>query len=343
MKIAFFEIEDWEREYIQKEFIKNGLKGHELKFYKDELTADNFKEVCSYDIISVFIYSKINKKILDKLGRLKLIATRSTGFEHIDLEECKKRGIAVCNVPFYGENTVAEHTFALLLALSRKIPESFNRTIRGDFNVDGLRGFDLKGKTIGVVGAGHIGLHVIRIAHGFEMNILAYDINKNKEVAKRLGFRYVPLDYLLKNSDIISIHTPLNKYTYHLINKKNIKSIKKGAFVINTARGGIIETDALVKALYEGHLGGAGLDVLEEEDLVKEEIQLLSKKFLKRRLEIGLKNKILLRFDNVIVTPHNAFNSKEALQRILDTAIENIRQFIKGKCINKVGQMGAAG
>ena len=155
-------------------------------------------------------------------------------------------------------------------------------------------------------------------------------------MAQRLGFRYAPLDYLMKNSDIVSIHVPLNKSTYHIINKKNIKKIKKGAVIINTARGGVIETDALVRAIYQGHLGGAGLDVLEEEDLIKEEVQLLYKKFLKRKLEISLKNRILLKLDNVIITPHNAFNSREALHRILDTTLENIKEFIKNKPINRV-------
>ncbi len=332
MKTAFFEIEDWEKDYI-----KEKLKGHELKFYQGELTADNAKELKSFDVISVFIYSKLNKRILDQLGKLKLITTRSTGFDHIDLEECKKKNIVVCNVPFYGENTVAEHTFALILALSRKIPQSYGRTIRGDFSLDGLRGFDLKGKTLGVIGSGHIGVHVIRMAKGFEMDVLAYDIKKNRKMAEKLGFKYTTLDDLMKNSDIITLHAPLNKHTYHMINKENIKKIKRGAFIINTARGGIIETDAIVKALYEGHLGGAGIDVLEEEDLIKEEAQLLSKKFLKRRLEISLKNRILLKLDNVIITPHNAFNSSEALKRILDTTVGNIKGFIKKKITNRVG------
>jgi D-lactate dehydrogenase len=331
-KIAFFEIEDWEKDYL-----KEKLKDQELIFSKDVLdrkTADSAKDAY---IISIFIYSRINKKILDRLEKLKAITTRSTGFDHIDTKECRKRKILVLNVPYYGENTVAEHTFALILSLSRKIHKSYERTSRGNFSLEGLRGFDLKGKTLGVVGVGHIGKHVVRIAKGFEMNVIAYDVNRDVKLAKKLGFKYVSFKDLLKNSDIITLHVPYNKKTHHLINENNIKLIKKGAYIINTARGGIIETKALVKALAKGQLGGAALDVLEEESLIKEEVQLLSRNFPKENLQNLIENHLLLTFDNVIITPHNAFNSKEALQRILDTTIENIKCVIeKRKCENLV-------
>jgi len=325
MKIAFFEIENWEKDYLRK-----SLKNHKLLFFNTPLTIRNVKKIKDVDVLCVFIYSKIDKDILDKLPNLKLICTMSTGFDHIDMEACKKSKIKVKNVPYYGENTVAEHTFSLILALSRKIPESYEKIKKGRFDVKGLRGFDLKDKTLGVVGAGHIGLHVIRIAKGFEMNVLAYDVKKNQKLSRKLGFKFVSLDTLLKNSDIISLHVPSNKYTKHMINKKNIKLIKKGALLINTARGDIVETDALIKALKNKIIGGAGLDVLEEEYFIKEEAELLSKKFLEEHnLRTVLQNHVLLKLDNVLITPHNAFNSKEALLRIIDTTIENINSFKK--------------
>ncbi len=326
MKIAFFETEDWEEEYLKRK-----IKFHELVFFRNKLSEEVIKLVCNADILSIFVYSKIDKSLLSRFKNLKAIVTRSTGFDHINLKECKKRNISVLNVPHYGENTVAEHTFALILALSRKIHKSYERTIRGNFSLEGLRGFDLKGKTIGVIGLGSIGKHVARIAKGFEMNILAYDVKKDKSFAEKFGIKYVKFDYLLKNSDIVTLHCPYNKETHHLINTKNIKLIKKGAYLINTARGGNVETKALVNTLANGNLGGAGLDVLEEESIIKEEIQLLSKNFPKNNLQNLLENHLLLTFDNVIITPHNAFNSEEALTRILDTTIENIKEVLENK------------
>ena len=331
MRIAFFEICNWE-----KRFLKKRLNGHVLKFYEEQLDDKNIKEVKNFDIISVFIYSKINKNILSKLSRLRLITTRSTGFDHIDLRECKKKGITVCNVPFYGENTVAEHTFALILSLSRNIHKSYIRTLRNDFSIEGLKGFDLKGKTLGVIGAGHIGLHVIRIAKGFGMEVLAYDIHQDKFLAEVLGFKYTSLERLLKKSDIITLHVPYNKYTHHLINKENIKLIKKGAILINTARGGIVDTEALIEALDKGILSGVGIDVLEGEELIKEEKQLLYEKDKLTLLSELVKGHILLSKENVVFTPHIAFYSQEALERILKTTIQNIIGFLNGKPQNVV-------
>ena len=334
IRIAFFEVEKWEEDYL-----KNKLKDFEASFFNEKFSLENANLAKDCQIISSFIDSQIDKSILTQLPNLKMIATRSTGFDHIDLKEAKKNNIAVCNVPFYGENTVAEHTFALILDISRNIRKSVQKVKEEGFAVDGLKGFDLKGKTIGIVGMGHIGQHVARIARGFEMNVLAYDINEDKKLAQKLGFKYVDLKSLLKNSDIVSLHVPYNKSTHHLINSGNIDLIKKGAYLINTARGGIIETAALVKALGQGILAGAGLDVLEEECFIKEEPQLLSKSFPEKcDLKTMLQNHVLIDQENVIITPHNAFNSKEALERILDTTVLNIQSFIKDKPINIVKQ-----
>jgi D-lactate dehydrogenase len=327
MKIAFFEVEDWQKDYLEKK-----LAGNELSFFAEPLSLDNINPATGCQIISPFIYSQIKKDVLEKLPNLEMVATRSTGFDHIDIEAAKGNKVTVCNIPFYGENTVAEHTFALILALSRKLVASVERARMGDFTLDGLRGFDLKDKTLGIVGMGHIGLHVARIAKGFEMKVLAYDPKPDKKLAKKIGFEYTDIKDLLSKSDIITLHAPDNKETHHLINSGNINLIKKGAYLINTARGGLVETQALLKALSDGILAGAGLDVLEEECFVKEEAQLLSKEFPKTcNLKTVLQNHILLQQKNVIVTPHNAFNSQEALIRILDTTIDNITGFVAGK------------
>ncbi len=331
-KIAFFELEPWEKEY----FLKN-LKNCKLEFIDSHLNENNVNAVKDADAIGIFIYSVINKKILEKLPNLKLIVTLSTGFDHIDLNESRRRKITVCNVPHYGENTVAEHTFALILNLTRVVHKAYERTVKGDFSLDGLRGIDLQGKTIGVVGAGSIGQHVIRIAKGFEMKAIVFDKFKNLKLAKKLGYKYVNFNDLLRNSDIITLHVPYNKATHHLINKKAISKMKKGVLIINTARGSIIETSALLDGIKSGKIGGAGLDVLEGECFIKEEKQILSKHFLKEcDLKTVLQNHILLKQDNVIITPHNAFNSWEALHRILDTTILNINFFLKKKPVNFV-------
>lgn len=331
MKIAFFEVRDWEKNYLKKR-----LKGYTLKFYSQPLTLEQAKEFKDCRIISPFIYSRIDKKIISRMRLLRLIATRSTGFDHIDLKSCAKRKIAVSNVPSYGENTVAEHTFALILSLSRNVHKAYVKTLRRDFSIEGLKGFDLKGKTLGVVGAGHIGLHVIRIAKGFGMDVLAYDARQNKFLAEVLGFEYAPLNTLLARSDIVTLHVPYNRHTHHLINKDTVKLIKKGAILINTSRGSIVDTQAIIEGIDKKILSGVGLDVLAGEELIKEEKQLL---YDENKLEVLgniVKDHILLSRDNVVFTPHIGFYSQEALERILDTTIQNILSFIADRPQNVV-------
>ncbi len=323
MKISFFEIKNWEASHV-----KNCLKEYDFVFSEKILDEESVKSAKDSEIISVFIYSKIDRSILDALPKLKLIATRSTGFDHIDLKECKKRNIAVCNVPFYGENTVAEHTFALILSLSRRVHKAYVRVQENDFSIDdNLKGFDLAGKTIGVIGAGHIGLHVIRIAKGFGMNVLAFDSARNNFLAEVMGFKYAPLEEIYKKSDIITLHVPNSKMTHHLINQKAFSKMKKGAILINTARGQVVDTEALIEALDKKILGGAGLDVLEGEELIKEEKQLLYEKDKTDALAKLIRGHALLKKDNVVFTPHIAFFSQEALVRILDTTMQNIVAF----------------
>ncbi len=237
MKIAFFEADAREEKYF-RDNLKLGGK-HKMVFYRkelDEVGNGGIGKIKDAEILIVFIHSPVNKEFLGEMPKLKYIATMSTGFDHIDMTECKYRGIEVSNVPFYGENTVAEHAFGLILTLSRKLYWAIERTKRDDFSLKGLEGFDLKGRTLGVIGAGHIGQHVIRMAHGFDMNVIAYSHKVDKKLGGKMGFRFVSLNELLKKSDVITLHAPLNEQTKHMINMKNIKLLKHGAYLINTAR-----------------------------------------------------------------------------------------------------------
>lgn len=331
-KVFFFEMEDWEKQFVEE----SDLRGLKPKVFSDRLTPDTAHLAKDAEIVSVFIYSPVDKEVMDKIPNLRMIATRSTGYDHIDLEEAKKRNITVCNVPYYGENTVAEHAFGLILSLSRKVYKAYLRTIRLDFSLESLKGFDLKDKTIGVIGAGRIGLHVVRIAKGFGMNVLVYDVQQHHLLAEVLGFSYVPFEELLQRSDVISLHAPLNKATYHMINRDNIGLIKKGAILVNTARGGLVDTAALITALDEGIISGAGLDVFEGEESVKEETALLVQRAPEQMREILLSYALLHR-DNVVITPHIGFYSEEALLRIMETTRDNICAFLQGHPENVLG------
>ena len=334
--IVFAEVEDaWELEYLKKHF----QNARDVRIYR-ETAGEILPKIQDAGILSVFIKSRIDKALLQKIPQLRLVTTRSTGFDHIDLQETRKKKIAVCNVPTYGENTVAEHAFALILSLSRNLRKAYLRTMRNDFSIQGLMGFDLRGKTLGVVGTGHIGLHVIRMGTGFGMNVLACDVKRQQFLSEVMNFKYVTFEEILAQSDILTLHVPYMPATHHLIHKGNIKKIKKGAVLINTSRGGLVETEALIRALNEGILAGAGLDVLEEEAYILEENRFIQDKhseeyWLKQRTI--LENHVLLHRENVIYTPHMAFYSQEAVQRILDTTVENIFSYLNGKKVNAVG------
>ncbi|MDD4558012.1 MAG: hydroxyacid dehydrogenase [bacterium] len=331
-KVTFFEMEDREVEYL-----KSCLgKDYDLLFFLDTIADVPAEEYIDSSVIGVFIYSEVTAAVMDSMPKLKLIATLSTGVDHIDLEAAESREITVCNVPVYGENTVAEHTFALVLALSRKIVTAEERVRKLDFSSKGLQGFDLQGKTIGVVGVGHIGLRVIRIAKGFGMNVLAYDIRPDELIAEVLGFRYIPLTELLGQSDIITLHVPLVKSTYHMINRDTVKQIKPGAILINTARGSLVETEALAEAMENGIIAGAGLDVYEGERAIREEWQVIDRQMTREDLQVLVTNIALLHRGNVVMTPHIGFYSREALKRILDTTVDNINCFFAGTPCNVI-------
>lgn len=327
MEISFFDMKDQK----EKSFFEKNLKNCKLNFFSEPIQEIPLNKLKNTEIAVVFIHSKVSKKILKQLPKLKLIITQSTGFDHIDTAFCKQNNIEVGFVPTYGENTVAEHTFALMLNLSRHVHKSYLRTKNSNFSIEGLRGFDLKGKTLGIFGTGHIGFHVIKIAKGFGMHVKAYDIKKDNFLSEVLHFEYAEIDEILKTSDIISLHMPLNKHTKHFINEEKIKKTKKGVIIINTSRGDLIETDALYKYLKNKHIAGAGLDVIEGEEYISHEDELINNSEMCGKINQVIKDKAIFNMENVIFTPHNAFNSNEAVTKIMQTTLENIDKFRKEK------------
>ncbi len=312
---------------VKKQFSKNFekkeidyLKGDVQDYKKDK----KFEEA---EVLSVFISSILDKKNIDKFPNLKLILTRSTGMDHIDLEYAKSKGIKVKNIINYGAISVAEYTIALLFEISKKITlanlevrENKNFSARG---IHKIESFDLAGKKIGVIGTGMIGKNLIKIAKGFSMEVLAFDKFKDEKWAKKEKIEYVSFDKLLKESDIISLHLPLLKSTKHILSEKEFKKMKDGVVILNTARGGLIETEALYKNLKSGKIFAAGLDVLENEDCLGRESHL-------NLCQIGIKNlnNKIINLENAVVTPHNAFNSREASERRISMSIEKIKEFL---------------
>lgn len=331
MKLAVFEVEEWERGAFERL-----ASGHQITIQSEPLTPQNASRFSDCDVVSTFIYSDLGRDTLIRLRSLKFIATRSTGFDHIDTAYCRKQGIHVANVPAYGDNTVAEHVFGLLLAISHNLVDAVERTRRGDFSLQGLRGFDLKGKTMGVLGTGAIGRYVIEIAKGFHMNVVAFDLFPKEGLEERLGFRYVPLEELLRKADVITLHIPSTPETHNFLSDREFEMMKKGVVVINTARGDLVDVQALLRAITTGKVAAVGLDVLPEEPTIREEAELLRSIAQKKPLDVLLAGHILLRLRNVVITPHSAFDTKEAVQRILDTTIENISAFIEGVPKNMV-------
>lgn len=332
MKIAVFEIEKWEEKSLREKLGSD----IDLKVFNHPVNEDSIAQIKDTEVLVIFIYSNITKDVLEKLPNLKFIATMSTGFDHIDMEACKSRNIIVSNVAGYGEISVAEHTFALLLSISRRIIESYERVKDGYFSPENLTGFDLAGKTIGVVGVGSIGKHVIEIAHGFRMNVVGYKRSSDPELEKTLNFKIVDMDTLLSKSDVITLHVPYSPETNHILNEEAFNKMKQGVVVLNTSRGGLIDTKAMLKYVESGKIKGVGLDVCEGEPALREEKQLLSKEFNNENLMHILEEKMLLNHKNVIITPHNAFNSYEALEMILTTTAENIKGFLQNSPQNVV-------
>lgn len=333
-KILFLYNEDWEKNYFSQKIGES----FEIEFLKGNVQDYSNLKDDSVEILSVFVSSSVGASVFDQFPNLKYVITRSTGFDHIDTVEAKKRGIVVSNVPVYGTVTVAEFTFALLLAVSRKIFPAYDQILeQNNFEKEGLRGFDLNGKVLGVIGTGNIGKQVIKIANGFGMKIIAFDHHCDDDLAQVNNFKYVELDELLQQADVITLHIPYNSGTHHLLNQESFEKMKKGVVLINTSRGGIIETGALVKALQAGKVSGAGLDVLETEIYMGKELDLLKlEDSSEEDVDTVLHNQYLIEHPNVIITPHNAFNTQEALERIFDETAESIKSFARGEIKNEV-------
>ncbi len=338
MKITIFELEEWERQAFERL-----RERHDVALLDRPLTARTAAEHADAEAVSTFIYSRLDRTVLEQLPRLKLIATRSTGYDHIDLDYCEQHDVTVCNVPTYGDSTVAEHVFALLLTLSHKMDQAIDRTRKGDFSPRGLQGFDLQGKTFGVIGTGSIGRHAIRIARGFGMEVIGCDVKPDEEAAAQLGFTYVGMDELLRRADVISLHVPSTPKTRHLLSHEQFEQMKQCAIIINTSRGDVIDSQALVRGLAEGKVCGAGLDVLPEEPVIREEAELLRSVYeRKHNLDALLADHVLIRLRNVVVTPHSAFNTREAVSRILETTVANIESYVQGEGQNIVNRAAAA-
>lgn len=331
--IYFYDATELDKQQISD---KLATTDHQWHYRESAISLDNLDP--NTEVISVFVTSNVTSEIIDALPKLKLIACRSTGYNNIALSKAEERGVSVVNVPSYGEATVAEYAFTLMLALMRKMPQTLQAF---DQEVDSLElmGNDLSKKTLGVIGTGRIGQHAIKIASGFEMSIIAYDPYPKPELASEFQFEYVSLDDLLSNSDVVTIHAPFVGSNKHIINADNIVNMKPSSVLINTARGELVDTKALTQALQEKRLAGAALDVIEGEKLmhIEEEVALLrSPSAPFELLENSIELLALHKMPNVILTPHNAFNSIEAVARINGTTVDNIIRYWYGELDNLV-------
>lgn len=326
MNIAFFEVcEQWEREEIKKTF-PNAL------FFEEKIQDVELDKFKHCEIISVFIYSSVNFELLSQLPNLKLITTRSMGMDHIDKKYCEENNIEIQNVAHYGENTVAEFTFALLITISRRVIQSVNRVKSGNFDFSNLQGFDLAGKTVGLIGFGNIGKKFAKMCVGFEMHVKVFDVNadKMKDIGEKIGVEFVSLDEIFGGSDIISLHVPLLPQTKHIINEENILKMKDGVIILNSSRGDLIQTQALFEALIQGKISFVGLDVLENECMIRDAQKVFSEDKMKDICDIKtvLEDQMIINHPNAFITPHNAFNTIDAVRRIVETTIEQIEKFI---------------
>jgi D-lactate dehydrogenase len=331
-KIVFYDVTETENKVFDSLKVEN-----EVVLIKDCINEENL--VLDAEVVSVFVSSTVTKQMIDKMDNLKLIACRSTGFNNIDLSACKSKNISIVNVPTYGERTVAEYTFALMLALSRKILPSVQQTMQGTIDSSLVHGHDLYGKTIGIVGLGRIGKNVAKLAEAFGMTVVAYDPFATEDSLSGFNLTLLELPDLLKVSDFVSVHAPLTKDNKHLFNSDKYAEMKQGSIFINTARGELMVTKDLIDALQSGHLAGAGIDVLEGENLVdlnEEEILLKKGRVSTELLQEAVANNVLVKMPSAIVTAHNAYNTGEAIRRINTTTRDNIEAYLAGSTQNEV-------
>lgn len=327
MRTILFSSQNYDRESFLDAQLPAGI---ELQFQAARLSLDTATLAERHEVVCAFINDDLSAPVLEQLaaGGTRLIALRSAGYNHVDLPAAQRLGLDVVRVPAYSPHAVAEHAVALILALNRRLHRAYNRTREGDFTLHGLTGFDLVGKTVGIVGTGQIGATFARIMAGFGCQLLAYDPFPNPAV-EALGARYLDLPELLAQSQIISLHCPLTEASRYLINQQSLAHMQPGAMLINTGRGGLVDTPALIEALKSGQLGYLGLDVYEEE----------ARLFFEDRSDLPLQDDVLARlltFPNVIVTAHQAFLTREALAAIAETTLHNIASWAAGQPQNRV-------
>ncbi len=328
MKVAVFSTKPYDQTFLTR---ANEGHSHELTFFEPRLTLETMPLAVGYTAVCIFVNDQLNAQAIEALaaGGTKLIALRCAGFNNVDLEAAEQHGLTVARVPAYSPHAVAEHTVALLLTLNRKIHKAYSRVRDGNLSLDGLLGFDVHGKTVGIVGTGRIGIEVAKLMRGFGCELLAYDLYPN-ETCREIGVTYTTLPELFAQSDIITLHCPLTPETYHLINPESISQMKPGAVLLNTSRGALIDTTAVIEGLKTGQIGHLGLDVYEEEaDLFFEDLsnQVIQDDVFAR----------LLTLPNVLVTGHQAFFTDTAMYNIANTTINNITSFAhNGRVDNQV-------
>ncbi|OQA92241.1 MAG: D-lactate dehydrogenase [Elusimicrobia bacterium ADurb.Bin231] len=328
IKLAFFDAKPYDIEFFN---IENAKYGYHIKYFLNRLNSDTVAMSQGFNAVCIFVNDNVTKDVVKILlkNKIKIIALRCAGYNNVDLSSVYNK-IHVVRVPDYSPYAVAEHTVGIMLSLNRKIHKAYYRTRDNNFNINGLLGFDMNGKTAGIIGTGKIGKVLIKILKGFNVKILAYDPYPDKDFAEKMEISYVPLDKLYRSSDIISLHCPLTKDTFHLIDHSAISKMKTGVMVINTGRGRLIDTKALIEALKHGKIGSAGLDVYEEES------EYFFEDFSDKILPDDALAR-LLSFNNVLITSHQAFFTKEALTNIARTTLGNIFAYSKGeKLANEV-------
>ena len=329
-RIIFFDIKDYDREFFEK-YGKN--YNYEMSFFKSRLSLENVHLTKGYDVVCAFTNDDIGKETIDAMAEngVRLLAMRCAGFNNVSLKDIHNR-FKVVRVPAYSPHAIAEYTVGLILAVNRKINKAYVRTREGNFSINGLMGVDLYGKTAGIIGTGKIGQILIKILKGFDMKVIAYDLFPNQKVADELGFEYVSLDELYANSDIISLNCPLTKDTQYMINRRSMLKMKDGVILVNTGRGQLIDSADLVEALKDKKVGAVALDVYEEEEdyfFEDKSTQVIEDDILGR----------LLSFYNVLITSHQAYFTKEAVEAITVSTLNNIKDFIEGKpLVNEVPQ-----
>jgi D-lactate dehydrogenase len=325
MKITFFSTQPYDKTYFIQQ---NEAFGFELEFFETHLGPHIAHAINDSNVVCVFVNDKLTAEVIEILAEkgVKIIALRCAGFNNVDVEAAKKNGIKVCRVPAYSPEAVAEHAVAMLLTLNRKTHKAYNRVREQNFALNGLLGFDVFGKTVGVIGTGNIGKAFCKIMLGFGCKVIAFDMIANKDL-EALGVRYEPLITLFKEADIVSLHCPLNDQTKYIINTQTLALMKKGVMIINTSRGGLIATKDAITALKNHQIGYLGIDVYEQED------KLFFKDLSATIIEDDTIQR-LMSFPNVLITAHQAFFTQEALTQIATTTLNNVQELLKKGNLN---------